>query len=62
MAASGGLLLRISAQTPHLVEAHYAFMESSLGQSKLSQLYRLLDEVIGLECPPLQPSEPELLT
>lgn len=33
------------------VEAHYASLESSLGKSKLSQLYTLLDELIALEQP-----------
>ena len=33
------------------VEAHYAWLESSLGKSKLSQLYTLLDELIALEQP-----------
>jgi homoprotocatechuate degradation regulator HpaR len=35
----------------HTVEAHYDWMEKSLGKQKLSQLYRLLDEVIELEQP-----------
>ena len=33
------------------IEAHYAFMEKSLGKQKLAQLYRLLDAVIELERP-----------
>ncbi len=33
----------------HTIEAHYAFMEASLGKQKLAQLYTLLDEVIELE-------------
>ena len=33
------------------IEAHYAFMEESLGKQKLAQLYTLLDAVIGLERP-----------
>ena len=33
----------------HSIEAHYDFMEKSLGKKKLSQLYVLLDEVIALE-------------
>ena len=35
----------------HLIEAHYAHMEKSLGKQKLAQLYALLDEVIALEQP-----------
>jgi len=35
----------------HTVEAHYSWMEKSLGKQKLAQLYQLLDEVIGLEQP-----------
>ena len=31
------------------VEAHYGWMETSLGKHKLAQLYELLDEVIELE-------------
>lgn len=33
------------------VEAHYAWMEQSLGAQKLAQLYVLLDAVIALELP-----------
>lgn len=35
----------------HSIEAHYAWMEQSLGKDKLAQLYALLDEVIALEQP-----------
>ena len=35
----------------HSIEAHYAFMETSLGKDKLTQLYSLLDSVIELEQP-----------
>jgi homoprotocatechuate degradation regulator HpaR len=35
----------------HSIEAHYAFMEKSLGKDKLTQLYALLDAVIELEQP-----------
>jgi homoprotocatechuate degradation regulator HpaR len=31
------------------VEAHYQWLERSLGKQKLSQLYELLDELIALE-------------
>lgn len=33
------------------IEAHYEWMEKSLGKDKLAQLYALLDEVIELEQP-----------
>lgn len=33
------------------IEAHYAWMETSLGKQKLAQLYQLLDELIALEEP-----------
>lgn len=33
------------------IEAHYEWMEKSLGKQKLAQLYALLDEVIELEQP-----------
>ena len=35
----------------HSIEAHYAFMETSLGKNKLKQLYSLLDALIELEQP-----------
>ncbi|QKO23262.1 homoprotocatechuate degradation operon regulator HpaR [Rhodoferax sp. BAB1] len=35
----------------HSIEAHYAWMEKSLGKEKLGQLYGLLDELIALEEP-----------
>ena len=41
----------------HSIEAHYAFMESSLGKNKLAQLYALLDDVIELEGPNAEQSE-----
>ena len=31
------------------IEAHYAWMEKSLGKQKLAELYKLLDDVIELE-------------
>jgi len=37
------------AKLAHLIEAHYALMEQSLGKEKLAQLYALLDEVIQME-------------
>lgn len=33
------------------IEAHYAWMEKSLGKDKLAQLYALLDDLIELEQP-----------
>lgn len=33
------------------IEAHYQWMEQSLGKDKLGQLYELLDELIALEQP-----------
>lgn len=41
------LVARISVT----VEAHYQWMEKTLGTGKLAQLYRLLDELIDLEHP-----------
>ena len=35
----------------YTIEAHYAWMEKSLGKQKLAQLYALLDAVIELEQP-----------
>jgi homoprotocatechuate degradation regulator HpaR len=43
--------LKLVEQLSHTIEAHYAWMEKSLGKQKLSQLYELLDEVIELEQP-----------
>ncbi|MDP3672965.1 MAG: homoprotocatechuate degradation operon regulator HpaR [Telluria sp.] len=43
--------LKLVEKLSHTVEAHYAWMEKSLGKQKLSQLYELLDEVIELEQP-----------
>ena len=37
------------AKLAHLIEAHYALMEQSLGKQKLAQLYALLDEVIDMK-------------
>ncbi len=46
LAAKGDLAV---ASLLYTIEAHYAFMETSLGKQKLAQLYTLLDEVIELE-------------
>jgi homoprotocatechuate degradation regulator HpaR len=35
----------------HTIEAHYQWMETTLGKDKLAQLYGLLDELIALEQP-----------
>ena len=43
--------LRLVAKLSQTVEAHYAWMEQSLGKQKLAQLYKLLDTVIELEKP-----------
>jgi homoprotocatechuate degradation regulator HpaR len=43
--------LKLVDKLSHTIEAHYAWMEKSLGKQKLSQLYELLDEVIELEQP-----------
>jgi len=33
------------------IEAHYVWLEKSMGKAKLAQLYGLLDELIALEQP-----------
>jgi homoprotocatechuate degradation regulator HpaR len=43
--------LKLVDKLSHTVEAHYDWMEKSLGKQKLAQLYSLLDEVIELEAP-----------
>ena len=47
--AAAGLLE--TAQLSVSIEAHYEWMEASLGKDKLGQLYGLLDELISLEQP-----------
>ena len=42
---------RMVGKLSRSIEAHYDWMEKSLGKQKLSQLYVLLDEVIELEQP-----------
>jgi len=42
---------KLMDQLAHSIEAHYAWMEQSLGKQKLGQLYDLLDELIALEEP-----------
>lgn len=46
LAAKGDMAV---ASLLHTIEAHYVFMEKSLGKQKLAALYTLLDEVIELE-------------
>jgi homoprotocatechuate degradation regulator HpaR len=41
--------LKLVAKLSRTIEAHYDWMEQSLGKDKLAQLYRLLDRVIELE-------------
>jgi len=41
--------LKLVARLSRSIEAHYAWMEASLGKETLSQLYGLLDQVIELE-------------
>jgi homoprotocatechuate degradation regulator HpaR len=43
--------LKLVERLSRTIEAHYEWMEKSLGKQKLAQLYALLDEVIELEQP-----------
>ena len=43
--------MKLVEKLSHTIEAHYAWMEKTLGKDKLSQLYALLDEIIELEQP-----------
>lgn len=43
--------LKLVGKLSRGVEAHYAWIEQSLGKDKLGQLYALLDQVIELEQP-----------
>ena len=43
--------LRLVEKLSRTVEAHYEWMEKSLGKQKLAELYELLDRVIDLEQP-----------
>jgi homoprotocatechuate degradation regulator HpaR len=43
--------LKLVERLSRTIEAHYDWMEKSLGKQKLAQLYALLDEVIELEQP-----------
>ncbi|GAA4335880.1 homoprotocatechuate degradation operon regulator HpaR [Variovorax defluvii] len=43
--------MRMVESLSQSIEAHYAWMEKSLGKQKLAQLYTLLDQVIELEQP-----------
>lgn len=40
---------RMVGRLSRKVESHYQWLEQSLGEQKLAQLYELLDEVIALE-------------
>lgn len=43
--------LKLVEKLSHTIEAHYQWLEKSLGKQKLAQLYALLDELIALEQP-----------
>ena len=43
--------LRLVDTLSRTIEAHYAWLEQSLGKDKLAQLYGLLDELLQLEGP-----------
>lgn len=43
--------LKLVDKLSHTIEAHYQWLEKSLGKQKLTQLYALLDELIELEQP-----------
>ena len=43
--------LKLVEKLSRTIEAHYEWMEKSLGKPKLAELYQLLDEVIELEQP-----------
>src|SRR5687768_10411414 len=42
---------RLVEKLSRAIEAHYGWMEKSIGKQKLMELYRLLDQVIELEQP-----------
>ncbi len=42
---------RLVAKLSDAIEAHYAWLEGTLGKAQLQQLYALLDQVIALEQP-----------
>ena len=41
--------LKLVEKLSRTIEAHYGWMEKSIGKQKLAELYELLDEVIELE-------------
>ena len=43
--------MKLVDRLSHTIEAHYQWLEKSLGKQKLTQLYELLDELIELEQP-----------
>ena len=47
---------RLVAKLSDAIEAHYAWMENTLGAQKLHQLYDLLDSVIALDGAATQPA------
>ena len=48
--------LRLVETLSRTIEAHYLWLEASLGKDKLDQLYGLLDELIQLEGPADEPA------
>jgi homoprotocatechuate degradation regulator HpaR len=44
--------LKMVARLSSTVEAHYQWLEQTMGKQKLAQLYALLDQLIALEQPP----------
>ncbi len=43
--------LKLVQRLSHTIEAHYDWLEKSIGADKLAQLYALLDDLIELEQP-----------
>lgn len=43
--------LKLVQRLSHTIEAHYDWLEKSIGAEKLAQLYALLDDLIELEQP-----------
>jgi homoprotocatechuate degradation regulator HpaR len=41
--------LELASSLSHVIEEHHAMLENHMGQTKLDQLYVLLDEVISME-------------
>ena len=53
--------LRLVDTLSRTIEAHYHWLEESLGKDTLAQLYELLDELIQLEGPADAPTPPSQL-